>query len=180
MLKLENAKKIFGWMPERELEWLAQQAQTHRNIVEIGSFMGRSTRALAENTHGTVTAVDTWAGSDEDEHRRLLEGKPRDWLFRQFLENMSGLNNVHVRRQTSLDAAANFCANNAQFDFIFVDASHDYENVKADTLAWGPLLAEGGMLCGHDFHNGAPGVMQAVDELLQGYKVFESIWYVTS
>lgn len=176
-MQLEKAKKIFGWMPERELEWLARQASTHKNIVEIGSFMGRSTRALADNTSGIVTAVDTWRGSDEDEHRRLLEGKDEDWLFREFLQNMSGLGNVKALRTCSQEAGMTL---DGDFDMIFIDASHDYDNVKADILAWGPLLAEGGILAGHDFHNGAPGVMQAVDELLEGYKLFESIWYVTS
>jgi predicted O-methyltransferase YrrM len=175
-----KAQSIFGWMPDRELEFLAQQAAVHTNIVEIGSFMGRSTRTLAEATRGTVTAVDTWAGSDEDEHRRILEGKPADWLFDEFKNNMAGLTNVAMIRMTSLDAAANFCTQNALFDFIFIDASHDHENVKADILAWGPLVAPGGTLAGHDFHNGAPGVIKAVDELLQGYKLFESIWYVTA
>lgn len=178
-MNLENAKKIFGWMPDNELSWLATYAGVHRNIVEIGSFMGRSTRTLADNTKGTVTAVDTWAGSDEDQHRRLLEGKSPDWLFEQFTANMAGLTNVAMIRKTSLEAAAAFATQNAQFDFIFIDASHDYENVKADILAWGPLLADGGTLAGHDFHNGAPGVMRAVDELLTDYKLFESIWYVT-
>lgn len=178
-MNIENAKKIFGWMPENELAWLATQAAVYKDIVEIGSFMGRSTRALADNTQGTVTAVDTWNGSDEDQHRELLKDKGPNWLFKEFLRNMSGLDNINVLRNPSLETARGLLIENAQFDFIFIDASHDYDNVKADILAWGPLLKEGGTLCGHDFHTGAPGVMQAVDELLTGYKLFESIWYVT-
>ena len=177
-MNIENAKKIFGWMPENELKWLATKAAVYKNIVEIGSFMGRSTRALADNARGRVTAVDTWAGSDEEQHRKLLEGKPPDWLFEQFKANMAGVD-VLTLRYPSLEAAA-LCVTTEgpPFDFIFIDASHDYENVKADIMAWGPLLKEGGTLAGHDFHSGAPGVIQAVDELLTGYKTFESIWYV--
>ena len=178
-MSIENAKKIFGWLPESELGWLAARAVEHREIVEIGSFMGRSTRALAENTLGMVYAVDTWAGSDEEQHRKLLEGHGPDWLLEEFQRNMEGLENVYAVRRPSLDAAVSFAVACSQFDMIFVDASHDYENVKADILAWGPLLAEGGLLCGHDYHNGAPGVIQAVNELLQGVKLFESIWFVS-
>ena len=178
-MQLTKALSIFGWMPDSELGWLAHRAAVHNNIVEIGSFMGRSTRALAENTLGTVTAVDTWAGSDEEQHRKLLEGHGPNWLYDEFRANMAGLTNVAMVRQSSLTAAANLYAGSAQFDMIFIDASHDYENVCADIRAWAPLLKEGGLLCGHDFHNGAPGVMRAVDELLQGYKLFESIWFVT-
>lgn len=178
-MNLENAKKIFGWMPDNELAWLATQAGVYKNIVEIGSFMGRSTRALADNTRGTVTAVDTWEGSDEEQHRKLLEGKGSDWLFNEFQNNMAGLTNIRPFKAPSISAANHAAECKKTFDMIFIDASHDYENVKADILAWGPLLAEGGTLAGHDFHVGAPGVMRAVDELLTGYKLFESIWYVT-
>lgn len=177
-MSITKAQKIFGWMPDRELDWLSKQAAVYKDIVEIGSFMGRSTRALADSTSGIVTAVDTWAGSDEDEHRKLLEGKTKDWLYEEFLRNMAGLENVFDIRMPSLDAAE--LCRDEKFDFIFIDASHDYDNVKADILAWGPLVAPGGTLAGHDFHSGAPGVMQAVDELLQGWKLFESIWYVTA
>ena len=34
------------------------------NILEIGSFEGRSTCWLLENTQAHVTCVDTWEGSD--------------------------------------------------------------------------------------------------------------------
>jgi predicted O-methyltransferase YrrM len=172
---LERAISTFGWMPVSELQWLRQQASIHKNIVEIGSFMGRSTIALAENTRGQVTAVDTWAGSDEPEHKKMLEGKPEDWLFQEFLKNTTGLPNILAVRMKSLDAASYMGPQ--KFDMIFIDASHDYENVKADILTWRELLTPGGLLCGHDFHTGAPGVVQAVNELVPGARGYESIWF---
>lgn len=175
-MTIARAEKIFGWLPVSELFWLRQQANLHTNICEIGSFMGRSTRALADNTRGTVTAVDTWEGSNEDEHKKLLEGKGPDWLYEEFCRNMEDLDNVFPVRAKSLEAAESL--GNGPFDFIFIDAAHDYENVKADILAWKKQLAPGGLLSGHDMHTGAPGVVQAVNELLPNRKVFESIWYV--
>jgi len=174
-MSIEKAEKIFGWLPTSELRWLRQQASIHQKIVEIGSFMGRSTRVLAENTRGTVTAVDTWAGSDEQQHRDILDGKPADWLFKEFKLNMAGLTNVAVMRMLSLDAAKALVGNT--YDMVFIDASHDYDNVKADIEAWLPLTAPGGLFCGHDFHSGAPGVMRAVAERFPNARVFESIWY---
>ncbi len=164
MLNISNAEKLDGWMALADLEWLAQQASTHSRIVEIGSWEGRSTRAMADNLmpDGIIYAVDTWRGSDEDVHRELLAGKPANWLFSRFLQNMQPLLNVRALEMTSLEAAQHLSA--LTFDMIFIDASHDYESVKADLLAWLPLMQKGGMFCGHDFSH--PPVKRAVLEVV--------------
>ena len=37
------------------------------------------------------------------------------------------------------------------FDFICIDAGHEYENVARDLEVWWPKLKVGGMLAGDDF-----------------------------
>jgi predicted O-methyltransferase YrrM len=166
-----EAEKIEGWMGFEDLTFLAQQAQKHEHILEVGSWLGRSTRALADNTKGVVYAVDTWAGSDEPFQKEFLAGKSKDWLFEEFKRNKGA--NVLPVRMTSLEAAVALAE--LRFDMIFLDASHDYDNVKKDILAWKPLLVEGGLLCGHDRYPTA----KAVDELLTGVKYVDGgiIWY---
>lgn len=34
---------------------------------------------------------------------------------------------------------------------VYIDAVHDYENVKADMSYWFPIVANGGVLAGHDY-----------------------------
>lgn len=192
MPNISNAVKINGWMREEELVWLATQASTRRLICEVGSWMGRSTRALADNQPegGILYAVDTWAGTPgPNECGQLLQGKPEDWLFNQFRANIGedlfhteetvtedGITYPVIRyrvrpyRATSLEGADYLCGSCYQnrFDMIFLDAAHDYENVKADILAWRQYLAPGGLLCGHDFGGPFRGVEQACRELIPG------------
>lgn len=37
------------------------------------------------------------------------------------------------------------------FDFIYVDARHDYKGVTEDMVAWYPKLKRGGIFAGHDY-----------------------------
>ncbi len=62
-------------------------------------------------------------------------------------------------------------------DFVFIDASHDYENVYKDITLWSPKVRQGGLVCGHDIH--LPDVKKAVDELFDRYEIFkdDNVWF---
>lgn len=45
---------------------------------------------------------------------------------------------------------------------VCLDASHDYESVKADLAAWGPRIAPKGVFFGHDIDS--PDVLRAIEE----------------
>jgi predicted O-methyltransferase YrrM len=170
---IARALGIEGWMAADELSYLAAEASKRRTIIEVGSFLGRSTCALAANTSGTVMAVDTWDGSDE--HKDMLSGKEKDWLYNEFVRNTKGLPITPIRAR-SLDAAERCKADGIQADMIFIDSSHDYESVKADILAWKPLLSPGGVICGHDFSTGWPDVKRAVTEVIPNFRTVNTIW----
>jgi len=178
-MNIDKALKINGWMYDVELGFLAEQAVKHAAIAEIGAWMGRTTRALADNTQGTVYAVDTWQGSAE--HGQFLKTKWANYLFEEFQRNLNdhiASGKVFPIREPSLEAAEKFAVMGMTFDMIFIDAAHDYVNVHADILAWQKLLSPRGLLCGHDFDAGRDGVVRAVKELVPGFeKGPGSIWY---
>jgi predicted O-methyltransferase YrrM len=152
--------QISGWMTPEELQWLYANAHEHRNILEVGSWRGRSTHALLSGTLGTVTAVDHFGGSPEDLHSFM----GADETYQAFMRNCGGFPNLRVLRMDSVSAAAQFGPET--FDMIFLDGSHTFYSVLADLRAWSLKLVSGGLLCGHDADK--RGVRQALQQFL-GY-----------
>jgi hypothetical protein len=119
--------------------------------------------------------VDTWLGALEfwvgdlagtrERDLRLKYGYPS--VYYQFLSNVihAGLQDVIVPfPNTSLIGARYFKSLGVVADLVYVDASHDYEDVLLDLYAYYPLISSGGVMFGDDYNSGWPGVMGAVDE----------------
>ena len=173
-IDISHALTVEGWMSPAELEYLAALAEKSSCILEVGSWRGRSTSVLAHHTPGIVVAVDTWRGSVE--HQLELQGRPASGVFYAFRENTSRYDNIWPLLANSITGARIISHSPLRFDLIFIDASHDYESVKADIEAWLPLLAPGGILCGHDAYRW--GVKAAVKQLVPSHRIVPntSIW----
>jgi len=63
------------------------------------------------------------------------------------------------------------CFDDEFFDFVFIDASHLYEDVKADMSLWWKKVRIGGLLAGHDFS--MQGVSTAVHDYMFENKIKE-------
>lgn len=174
-MNIEKAIATPGFMAEIELEYIAHLAQRSKAIVEIGSWSGRSACAFAQNTLGTVHCVDTWADNAYGSAPAEQTCHP-EWLWTAFNRNTADYKNIHPLRMNSVEGAAWARTAGIMFDCIFVDAGHNYEDVISDILAWQPLLVPDGILCGHDYAEYHPGVMQAVRELVPKYRVVGTIW----
>ena len=178
-ISIQRAKGIQGWMGDGELQYLAEMANRSKIVVEIGSWMGRSTCAMATSTYGKVYAVDTWKGAAGDaEHAKLLAGKPEGWLLQQFKANTAGLDNIEIMQMSSVEAADALWKTGVKADLVFIDAGHTEAEVKQDIRSWRSHLAEGGILCGHDFADYCPGVKKAVTDLVPKFRVVPgtTIW----
>ena len=157
-----------------ELSWLYETAKKHDVIGELGSWKGRSSHALSSGTKGTLTCIDTWAGSSDLRDDTNWMAKQED-IFAIFKNNTKDLKNIVTNRKTSIEASKEYP--DEYFDLFFIDAGHDFESVVADIQAWKPKVKKGGILCGHDFVKSWMGVIDAVNqELGKPDEVHDSIW----
>jgi predicted O-methyltransferase YrrM len=168
MPNIKKALTVEGWMEPPELLWLAEAASTHKRIVEIGSYLGRSTRALLDNTSGFVVAIDDWHGPRE------IEIANRHTIYERFLANTSDCKNLVIIKANHRELPEP----EFQPDMVFIDGAHEYDAVCADIAKWKPHIAPGGMICGHDFGWFA-GVDNAVRHFFPNFQVAPntSIWF---
>lgn len=185
-LDITRAYNADGFMNVDELKWLATEARKRKTIIEVGSWHGRSSRAIADNLQpgGVLYCVDTWDGSETEKETnhasaRMKEG---DHAFYEFLQN----NIDHVSagrivplRMSSQNAAKFFKEQSIKADMIFIDADHTYEGVCKDIESWQGVLADDdAIFCGHDI-NAWAGVNQAVSEKMKRFFIGNktTIWY---
>jgi len=103
-------------------------------------------------------------------------------MFKLFNNSKDLLDKVVFITRSSEFAANNLFPDNF-FDLVYIDANHDYQEVKKDLKLWFSKIKPGGYFCGHDYQNGWPGVPKAVDEFieekkLQLFKLNSSDWLV--
>jgi predicted O-methyltransferase YrrM len=165
-----NDPEIPGWMNGQELDWLFQRACEMESIVEVGSWKGRSTRALLTGCKGPVFAVDHFLGSPTELNGAHAEAKTID-IYKIFEENVGHFSNLVVLKMDSLEAAKRF--NPKSVDMVFIDGEHEARSAKMDIEAWIPVCKK--ILCGHDLSMG--GVRTAIDEMnLKVQPEVGSIW----
>jgi hypothetical protein len=161
---------VEGWLSEdqaRRLWNAGRQLTPPGQIVEIGSFRGRSTivlsRAAAEGIQ--IVAIDPHAGGDRGPQEIAPEaerGQSDNEVFVANLERAAVNGRVrHVRRMSDeahgeVDGA---------IDLLYVDGAHRYKPARDDIAAWGARVPLGGTLLVHDAYN-AIGVMLAQLRLL--------------
>jgi len=157
LLTLTGKINVQGFLHEAEMEKLVELG-INKDVLEVGSFMGLSAYCFAIAAK-SVMCVDTFsantAGQQQMETLQTLAA---------FDEAVARFANVKRFVGTS-ERAAGFYGIPGQFDLVFLDAMHTYEDVKADIDRWWPRVRNGGMMAFHDYrHDHFPGVEKAVDE----------------
>ena len=168
--------------PMHELDVLSRVAQSQAKInwngkggrslrcLEVGSWVGESALAIAAGCPpgSTVYCVDTWQGSPSDWTGHIAtQHDPWEW-FQKNVGDALG-NAIKPLRGKSLEVARSFGGESQDLDLIFIDGSHDAQDVYDDIVAWFGHLSENGVMIGHDYCEAFPGVIDAVDDWFEQF-----------
>ena len=184
-------KDIAGWSSEDELNLLYKfSSEATGPIVEIGSWMGRSTIALAEGSkisNQKVYAVDTFHGGENThELDKYFSAENPDNIYQKFQSNIKRADvadQVIVKRGLSIDVVKQW---NNSIGMIFIDGDHSYKAVLEDGENWLPFLQVGGIAAFHDFrpnpkqgnYQARIGVMLTVTDLIIKSDNYEFVDFV--
>jgi len=150
--------------PHQE-KWLFKTARSlpnNSNIVEIGSYKGRSTCCLAFGCRGhqkRVYAIDTFKGNEVDFISKNFYPEFISNIKRldleQYIEPLVGL---------STEIGKDWLA---PIHLLFIDGSHQYDDVLADFKTYYPHVIDGGIIALHDVIGSWPGVKRAWEKCIK-------------
>ena len=168
-LKLGVQKYEDGMMPSQEAMVLLSilAADQPAEVLEIGTFMGHTTKALAENLpNGIVHTVDL--PPDFAPRQDAPGGPPKD-DFHLIQQRVVGREfkgrAVEARiRQHFGDTAKIDFQEFGRPTFFFIDGSHTYEYCRQDSEKCFQLCGGTGTFLWHDVDDSHPGVVQFIQE----------------
>lgn len=195
-----------GWGSSDPLFSQLIEAVAPRLVLEVGTWKGASALHMAElikkqrasvepaQQGFAIVCIDTWLGGVEHADPSISLGfsVPRKYgrieLYHQFLANV-----IHQKHQdcivpfpsTSLIAARFFRKVGIKADLIYIDASHDEEDVYADVSSYWNILRPGGVMFGDDWDAGPVGygVICAVNRFVKehelAFQVQGNKWWFT-
>lgn len=130
---------------ETERNALASHCRGRKKVVEIGVWHGVTSNVLlgSMSEEGVFYAVDPYPTG------RLGISLQQIIAHRECRKHARG--RVRWIRETG-HASARVAEEEGWglVDFVFIDGDHSYEGIKADWLAWGGLVSEGGIIGLHD------------------------------
>lgn len=161
----ETYKQIGGEMfdfPEfyRRISLCFNSNRREIRICEVGVADGKSAIFLAEafdnmGKQFTLTMVDNLDYGRSEQLMEIMRNIQRSGLA----------DRINFITLDSLSASCKFP--DEYFDLVFIDASHKYEETKADIRLWWRKIMPDGILAGHDATGEEnPGVGQAIKEVI--------------
>jgi len=152
-------------------------ANDNSHFVEVGSWKGMSSVYLAVeivNSKKNIKfdCIDLWGTVPGEIYANEKS------LYDTFIKNIEPVKDI-INPIISLSWEAASRYENNSLDFVWLDAGHEYKDIKKDINAWYPKVKIGGIIAGHDYTT-ASGVQTAVGEHFnKDFKQINTSWLHT-
>ncbi|MGI8794852.1 MAG: class I SAM-dependent methyltransferase [Acidimicrobiales bacterium] len=170
---LQRIADVEGWMTDDQAGRLWGAAATVAptgQIVEIGSFRGRSTIVLATAAAPgvKVVAIDPHAGNDrgpQEFEGFAVEAETDHEAFHANLERCD----VHdrVRHIRAFSEAAHPDVD-GEIDVLYIDGAHRFGPARHDIVSWGDRVRTGGVMLIHDSFSSVGVTLAILTTLVPG------------
>ena len=138
--------------------------------AEIGVQQGNFSEVLCQKIPGVhLYCIDCWAPFSHHDQA---------WQDRQYERARNKLKPYMATliKKPSQEAVKDYKDEN--FDFVYIDALHDFDSVMCDIIAWAPKVRKGGIVAGHDYcYYYQNGVIQAIDTYIRAHNI--PMYYIT-
>ncbi|MFK8136746.1 MAG: class I SAM-dependent methyltransferase [Bdellovibrionales bacterium] len=150
---LTKVDKIEGWLSHEVCHLLyhlgSDPCLPLADIIEIGAWKGKSTKLLCSTLRDGeyLYSIDPHTGSHEHHH---MFGEVS--TFEDFTNNLSEelqSGKIIPLKNTSQKAISELSDNSIKL--LWIDGSHDYEDVYFDLLNYSQLVIDGGWIAMHDY-----------------------------
>ncbi len=170
---LERIKKIEGWLDDSEADLLlslmhkiGRSLLNPNNIVEIGSYHGKSTvlfgsAAKAFLPEAKVYAIDPHDGKLGTAGEGVQYFSPSYEACKQNIASAGLSDVVEIIRDYSCNVVWQ-----KPISLLFIDGLHDYVSVSGDFWHFYDYVTQGGYIAFHDYADYFPGVKTFVEELI--------------
>ena len=151
-----TAHRVPGWFGETEAAvfWSVVHEVRPATVVEIGSYLGRSTTLLglalqhADVPAARLVAIDPHTGDRQNLRALGISTIPTLDLFRVYMQAAGIGELLDVRVAPSAEVASDW---HDPVDLLFVDGWHSKRGVLADARGFGPHLTDRGIVCFDDY-----------------------------
>ena len=145
--------QVPGWFYDYQMKFLHPYAQKALNILEIGTFKGRSTLFWSLcNPKAEIITIDNYVG---DPMGNVGPGTMID----PYIVKRGNILPVNIDSHV---LAGWF---NPKIDLLFIDGAHDYFSLCQDIDDWVPKT--NGLVVCHDYMDVWPTVKKACDDMLR-------------
>ena len=175
-------KDVAGWLAVEEAYWLysaAAKLPEGSTIVEIGSYHGRSTIALALGAKQSGSVVYAIDPHHVHEAGGYQFGPADNVAFMRNILAAGVVEWVRVINSHSFNAYGAIKAESVQIGVLFIDGNHLYGLVEHDFRCYTDFITDG-LVAIHDSTGAWEGPTRVVQEALaDGWRLVETVGYTS-